>query len=616
MKKAEKQRPLPLLRNVRYPTYQLWAIAGEINNQDDVLKICILQTMQWLRERFREHELPAALDLPLPGSFEKVDFSRFTNVKLMQGYHLEIIWLDEEKSWAMQLTEPDLGPAPGKSDQLRRPVAGRIFETNISYQQTLKGILCGFQTIVSEPVGTTEICEVFRLGVIKELKRNPLVGLQQVWELKEEPHVIQSTTDIKRFSKKLMSKKRSLPIVVVAEYIPSNENTKVEPAAKFKNIPEDILDLHKVLNSSRYTDYTSQLNLRSSTKEEITVHQKTPPLPDWLDKLAYERMGYAHIFTVSDIIREEFCKIIGCELSSGGAVFLPSPQTNESATVYSHEDVSNKGFYALINEITQNYSKDRHFDSLHCRYVPQAQKIQMEKMLKDIHTEADLRKLYEEKLTQLKDQDSKREAEIEGDKQRAVRKLELELEKSQKKQKTTEEDSNLQRMKMIMLNTENENLLHRLSITKNRPTKPVKVCDWAMLHFGSQMIIHERAERLMKEIRNEEVDINLLCDSLEFLANEYWDLLNGIIDLNECQRLCSLYYNRPFEVGECGEQNIRNYPEDYVISHKNTNVELTHHLKVGKDSKHLVRIYFHYDKADQTILIGSMPKHLRTISYQ
>jgi len=45
MNENPKRRPLPLLRNIRYPTYQLWAIAGDANDQDNVLKICILQLM-------------------------------------------------------------------------------------------------------------------------------------------------------------------------------------------------------------------------------------------------------------------------------------------------------------------------------------------------------------------------------------------------------------------------------------------------------------------------------------------------------------------------------------------------------------------------------------------
>ena len=92
-------------------------------------------------------------------------------------------------------------------------------------------------------------------------------------------------------------------------------------------------------------------------------------------------------------------------------------------------------------------------------------------------------------------------------------------------------------------------------------------------------------------------------------------MLNGNIDVNECQRLCALYYNRPFEVGESGDRNMKDYASDYTVKHKKENALLTHHLKVGKDPMRLVRIYYFYDKSDRKIVVGSMPKHLRITSY-
>ena len=193
--------------------------------------------------------------------------------------------------------------------------------------------------------------------------------------------------------------------------------------------------------------------------------------------------------------------------------------------------------------------------------------------------------------------------------------LEQEIEELKKKLEATEANLQLQQMRQIILNTDNENLLKRLEIAKTRPLKPSKVYDWAMMHFGSQIIIHERAKRLMKEIKNEEVDLHLLCDAIEFLANEYWDVQSGIIDIDECRRLCSLYYNNPFEIGECDEQNISDYPEDYRVLHNNSSVQLTQYLKAGTDSNRPVWIYFFYDKTDHSIVIGSMPKQLPTVSY-
>lgn len=81
------RKPL-LLRNVRYPAYQLLAIAGcspaaqNAKNPDDILKICILYTLEWLRERFREHEIPHELILPTAGEYDKVELPQFSNLML------------------------------------------------------------------------------------------------------------------------------------------------------------------------------------------------------------------------------------------------------------------------------------------------------------------------------------------------------------------------------------------------------------------------------------------------------------------------------------------------------------------------------------------------------
>jgi hypothetical protein len=63
-------QPLLLVRNVRYPSYQLWAYAGEVRNVDDVLKICILQTMQWLKNG-RNADVQISLHLRVGADSEK-----------------------------------------------------------------------------------------------------------------------------------------------------------------------------------------------------------------------------------------------------------------------------------------------------------------------------------------------------------------------------------------------------------------------------------------------------------------------------------------------------------------------------------------------------------------
>jgi len=424
----QPNQPLLLVRNVRYPSYQLWAIAGGSRNRENVLKIAVLHTMQWLRERFREHELPEELDFPPADDYEKVDISQFENVYIKYGYQLEIIWLSDEKVWSMQLTEPDLGSRPGQGLEGRHPVAGRIFETNISYQETEKGVLCGFQTMVSEPEGTLEPCEVYRLGVIKNLKRDPLVGLQQIWQLEEKPHLIRTPVEVKAFNKKVKNKDRTLPVVIVAEYaLPNRELAVSEPKVSMPAILPTVLSSFKQdMLGNRYSDIEFRL-LQNKKNDDSQKQDSMPELPFCLDSITHYRMGYAHFVIVTVDALAEFNRVTGLGLSNGGVVFCPSCQTGERETVFEHDEVVGDSFVEMLDKMVQDYSSKKHFDFSFCCFVPQAQKIHNEKMLKNIHTVTELKAYYADEMARDADKQSKQLAEIESERQLELRKLERKL---------------------------------------------------------------------------------------------------------------------------------------------------------------------------------------------
>ena len=616
----QPNQPLLLTRNVRYPSYQLWAIAGGSRNQENVLKIIVLHTMQWLRERFREHELPEELDFPPAGDYEKVDISQFKNVYIKYGYQLEIIWLSDEKVWSMQLTEPDLGSRPGQGGQGRHPVAGRIFETNISYQETGKGVLCGFQTMVSEPEGTLEPCEVYRLGVIKNLKRDPLVGLQQIWQLEEKPHMIRTSVEVKAFNKKVKNKDRTLPVVIVAEYaLPNRELAVSEPIVSMPAIlPTGLSSFKQGVLGNRYSDVEFRLLQNEKTYDSQKQGSK-PVLPLNLDSITHYRMGYAHFFVVAMDILAEFNRVTGFGLSNGGAVFCQSYQTDERETVFKHDEVISENFVEMLDKMVQDYSSKKHFDFSFCCFVPQARIIHNEKMLKNIHTVTELKTYYADEMARDADKQSKQLAEIESERQLELRKLERKLNGEIDRRGVLESTNQQLQERLIMQNAKIEMQTNRIRALRCRPQKLSDVCDWAEQNFCDHIEISERARRMMKDTKNNEVDLWTLCDSLEYLANEYWDEMNGLIDEAERDLYCSKIYNRPFTVISNSDLSLRNYPDDYTIEYKKNgrtvNAQLTLHLKIGTDSERHLRVYFFYDKENRKIVIGSMPKHLRIATY-
>src|SRR5665647_3370081 len=129
-----QNQPLRLVRNVTYPTYQLYAIAGNGKlPAESVLKIVILETLNWLRQRFQELDEPEELKWPLASQYAEVDCRNFKSFRIDRGYKLEVICLPEEKIWALQLTEPDLGPQPGAPTQSREAVPGRLIAVSYTH---------------------------------------------------------------------------------------------------------------------------------------------------------------------------------------------------------------------------------------------------------------------------------------------------------------------------------------------------------------------------------------------------------------------------------------------------------------------------------------------------
>ena len=114
--------------------------------------------------------------------------------------------------------------------------------------------------------------------------------------------------------------------------------------------------------------------------------------------------------------------------------------------------------------------------------------------------------------------------------------------------------------------------------------------------------------------------MSLVCDAINYLANEYRDERLGLISKDESNNVCSDKYNRSFEVTPVGEKSIEMYTKEYKVKYrKNQNVKskevlLDQHLKVGKGNKDNLRIYFFYDEEKDLIVVGSLPKHLSAVN--
>ena len=194
LNKKPKYQPIKLLKTVSFPTYQLYAeVENKKTDAATALKIAVAETFSWLRTRFRAfEEIPAEMILPEPDKHLAIKEEDIRSFRINEGYVVDVVYIKEKGIWALNLIEPDLGTQSDKPEEERRPVAGRVFETNIAFRIFNNTLECGFKTICSEPIGTDAPCEAFRVSVVKTMVRNKELGLRQECAIRERPHTLDS----------------------------------------------------------------------------------------------------------------------------------------------------------------------------------------------------------------------------------------------------------------------------------------------------------------------------------------------------------------------------------------------------------------------------------------
>ena len=608
------RQPLLLVRNTSYTLYQLYALAGENKaSPETTLKVVILETVEWLRQRFRDFELPKELDLLASKDAAAFDFANLKSFQLDMGYKLEVIWLPEQRIWTLQLTEPDLGPEPGKDAQRRAPVPGRLFETDIAYKLSANGVECGFKTIVHEPVGTTAECEVFRLAFIKRIARNPSVGLFQGFPLIDEPHILSDGDAMRRFRRYVDSELRTMPIIIVCEHV---EDHEIDPQ---KRIPT----LDEILPPPAYRTPAKLLSPVSTAK--INEAATTPRLPLDIASIARYKMGYAQFFILPYSQRDNFQRISAMEIENGSILTIePASQSGREMSYHYEEIAHTPEMATVIDNYAQNYTRKKAFSFGGCVFAQQAQSMVRESIIKLHDSKMEMADSYlqqlaaAEKTTHRLLVDAHEESVVAN---RNARIAEKECERLKEENKNCMDEaekkySSLEKQ-LAKKNAQIEYLLSKDS----RPQRSSEFADWVSTRFSGRLIFHERATSMMQKVSPEKVNTALLCDALEYLATEYRNELLGLISQEECDRLCAEKYGRGFTVTPIKGTSIEMYPANYkikyYIGYKGRTVEsiLNLHLKIGNDPSNLLRIYFLYDKEKRLIVVGSLPEHLKTVSY-
>lgn len=599
--KTVNRQPLRLAQMKRYPTYQLYAAAGSGKvSADRVLTIAVLETMAWLRRRVGD-PCPGELAWPDASRWAETDSGSFTSFRIDAGYTLEAVWLPEEKIWAMRLTEPDMGP--GQENQSRRPVPGRFFETNVAYRVAGDKTECGFRTMVTEPAETKEPCEVYRLGVIKHLARNPLVGLRQGWPLLDNAYRMHSAACVKSFKKWQHSRERMMPLVAIAECAPGR------PPYPPLQMPEPVMPVWADPFAEGFIPPKTELRLPFET-----------------DELTRYKMGYAQFFIVPADLFESFKLITGHRISEGDALFFEPLAFGFKTVRYEYAAGGNpRATLLALEKLIQDYPKNKPMTFGNVIFLDGAREIERlkqmdqnrsrQEMLCDFTQQMQsLRESHREETRGLREEAAKKDKRIQRLQETAAR-LEACRERDREEAARKEEGHRQELLKK-------DGEIARLHALLNRPVQPRRAAEWAGRYYKDKLVFHPRACEMLEKTAPGTVDMNLLCNAIEFLATDYRDELLGRIEETEMLERCVAKYGRPFDVTPVSAATIDRYPGEYKIKYytgyagRPVESVLNLHLRVGVETENLLRIYFLYDKEKKLIVVGSLPHHLRTASYR
>lgn len=370
LSRQERKGPLVLTKNKSYPAYQLYATTAGKAAPENVLIISILETMKWLRLRFKEFEVPDEIKLPDPSEFEKTSTGELKSFYINKGYKLVVIWIPEDKNWCMQLTEPDLGPRTVNPEE-RLPVPGRLIETNIAYREISGTVECGFKVVISEPEDESAPCEVYRLAVVKQLVENPLIGLLHKYPLSKKENYVNSSSDLKKLSTWLKDETRMLPAIIALGRDPNTENqTDLE-----NNLPIFSRDFM----SKIYEDSFSSM-LKATPMESLITTEKMISNPEELTQnneeylidvgaLANSKMGYGQYFCVPfnliDALNKNTNRSNNNRFKPGDLLIWEPKRFNpQSPKIYSAGALKNRMSEIVrdTDKMIQNYPLGKHFD--------------------------------------------------------------------------------------------------------------------------------------------------------------------------------------------------------------------------------------------------------------
>lgn len=591
-----------LLKNELYPTYQLHAyMANKKTDPRDGLRLGALIAMQWLRSRLGDAAPERLLQVPEPSDFRNADDRCLFSIHINSGFVVDIVSLPKQGIWTLQVTEPDLGSDPGNPEQDRLAVPGRIMKTNVGFRISGSELECGFMTVISDPKGTAQKAPVYRLAMIRALIDHPDFGLKQITPLIQDSTPITTTEQLKFLLSLWRREDNQMPCVIFTHLV-------AEEALALPPLP------------------TSPMAPIPLIKDIPPVKRTVSTAPDYdHSRFARSCTSFCRVYLLSGDLLDRLKSAIKHDIQPGDIVILDPPLNKCKIRTIPYKRSSQRRTETLSNlkQEMLTFPREKGMDFGQIIFLSAAREGLIHATREAVEQSQQVSTQWQQHLAQLESQWKASLDEKETQYQALSDQLDrskryiykLEMEKAQLQQEIVSQKEENERK----LRQQDEYIAY-LCRKIDRPTEHSDVAAWAAQNFPGKLLMHDRAISLLADKSAKNVDVGLICDALDFLATDYWDLRYAQISKDEMYSRCSKKYGRPFEISPIGSTTITYTPTQYRIKYfpghngKPVDSDLDWHLKVGNDPENLLRIYFLHDDSKKLLVIGSLPKHLRAVS--
>lgn len=616
---SSNYRVVKLLKNHLYPTYQLHAfMANDKTTPQDGLRLAALTTMEWLTHRLGEEAPPEWASLPSPENYLTATDDDLPSLYINQGHVVNIVSLPEQGMWTLQITEPDLGSDPGNPAQERPAVPGRIIETNIAFQIVGKQVECGFKTVISDPVGTEPEAEVYRVAVVRELLRNPAFGLKQVTDIPMQALLLSNTSQVKTMLYVTHHADNQLPTVIFTQPL---EEKKAAAAAP------DFSQLRIGKSFTPPLDFKGLSLPKDLPKPAVAAKVETvavePPFD--LEKFCYYTFSHCRTYVLEQAAFKPFSSQTGLRFNPGDIVVLYPTALGGGEEVVSYKASKVQETFETVEAGVKSYLKARPLDYGNITFLSEAREhlLRLSEELAESAEAADAH--FKQELERInavwKHEVANKESDVAAVTAQLQRQKEYSARLEDDKAKLRE-DFAAEREKLQAEIDAHKETIAFLQRRVDKPSDYDGIAAWVQEYFEGRILLHSRAIARMLTKSSQCASVDLICDALDYLATDYWEQRYCQLPKDIALNRCGEKYGRPFEIKPVGTYTIAYTPNEYRIPYfkdergKIADSDLDYHLCVGNDPENLLRIYFLHDDANQLIVVGSLPDHLRAVKVQ